>query len=519
MPLPDVKFIKGQGGLKRPLPGQDFISGLCFYTANLPAGFTTSTRIKALFQPADAIAAGILNDYSDATAASGSYLVTTAGTDGDTITITTKILDATGNPFDKNGIQLTTILGVYKKITADSTPALVAAGIAAAINAGTINHGFSASVGTATVTITAPKKYGIWLNTGTPISVALSSGATMAGTLTQPSAGTFSKFALFYYHISEFFRRQPQGILYVGFFSIPGLYNFAEVNTIQDFSVGTIRQVGVLKDPASAWSSADLTALDAACKVSDAAHKPLSGLYAADLSATADITTLTDLSSLTANKSQDCISQDAGGQGNFLWKTSGKSVTCLGAQLGTVALSKVSESIAWVGAFNISDGVECEVLGFANGQLLSAISDNALSALNDRRHVFLKKFTGQSGSYFNDSHCAIIASSDYAQLENNRVIDKAIRGIYSSLLPTLNGPLQLNPDGTLSETTTASLEALAAVNLDQMVRDGELSDYSATVNPAQNVLSTSKVIVVVELLSNGVARQIEVPIGFTLKIA
>ena len=32
--LNDITFVKGQGGLCRPLPGQDFISGLLLFTAN-----------------------------------------------------------------------------------------------------------------------------------------------------------------------------------------------------------------------------------------------------------------------------------------------------------------------------------------------------------------------------------------------------------------------------------------------------------------------------------------------------
>ena len=221
---------------------------------------------------------------------------------------------------------------------------------------------------------------------------------------------------------------------------------------------------------------------------------------------------------LSANKVSSCIGQDGGGQGNFLYLTSGKSVTVIGSQLGITSLSKVSESIAWVGQFNMSNGVELEVLAFANGQALSAISDNAQSALNDKRHIFLKKFVGLSGSWFNDSHTAIVASSDYAYIENNRTIDKAIRGIYASLLPSLNSPLQLNANGTLSENTIAYLESQAGVNLDAMVRNTELSAYACTINPAQDVLATSKIIIAVRLVINGVARYIEVPIGFTPKI-
>lgn len=512
MPLPNITFIKGQGGLGRPLPGQDFISGLIFYTNTLPSGFTTSARIKALFAPTDAIAAGILNDYSDATAAAATYLITAAGATGDNIAISVNDLSAVG------GAQ-STLLCSYTKQSSDSSIAVLGASIAAAINAGTLTHGYTASFLTATLTITGPKRLGKYLNTGTPLVVVIT--GAIAGTITQFSGGVASALATYYYQISEFFRLQPQGILYVGFFAVPGSYAFTEITTVQNFSVGTIRQIGVMKDPTGAWAIGDLTLMDGVCKANDVLHKNISPLYGADLSATTDISTLPDLSTLTANKATAVIGMDGGGQGWFLWLTTGKSQPCLGAELGTVALSKVSESIAWVGKFDISNGAECEVLAFANGQLLSAtaITDNLLSVLNDRRYTFLKKFVGISGSYFNDSHCAIIASSDYAQIENNRTIDKAIRGIYTSLLPSLNSPIQLNADGSLSETTTAYLESQAGVNLDQMVRDTELSAYAVAINPMQNVLATSTIIVVVKLVINGVARQIQVPIGFVPNIS
>jgi hypothetical protein len=511
--LPDISFLKGQGGLGRPLTGQDFYSALVFYASLLPAGFNSSNRIKQFFSVTDAETAGILADYSDATPATGSYLVTTIGANGDTITISANDLNTLGTP-------QVIVLGSYTKVAGDSTASLVATAIANAINAGTINHGYSAIAATATVTITAPKRLGVYLNTGTPLVVSVV--GTIAGTLTQFTGGVASKLAVFHYHIAEFFRNQPQGVLYVGFFAIPGgAYNFAEITTMQMFANGSIRQIGVFKDSASPYSAGDLTLIDGVCKANDAVHMPLSAVYAADLSATTDISTIADLSLLTANKVSDCIAQDGGGLGNYLWLTSGKSITCLGALLGTIAQASVSESIAWVGEFNISNGSECETLAFANGKLFSdpSVTTGLLSALNDKRHIFLKKFTGLSGSYFNDSHCAIAVTSDYAQIENNRVIDKATRGIYSSLLPFLNSKLKLNADGSLSEATTAALTSQAGVNLDQMVRDQDLSAYAVVINPAQNVLTTSKIVIAVTLVINGVARQISIPIGFKPKIS
>jgi hypothetical protein len=521
MPTPNIKFNKGKNGLGRPLPGEDYISALIFYTAALPSGFTTTNNIKQLFQVSDAISAGILNNYSDATAAQAEYLITAAGATGDEISISVKDIDPTGNlPVDQNGNSLPpTLLCAYVKQAGDTTIAILGASIAAAINAGTLTHGYSAAFVTATLTITAPKKFGIFLNTGSPLIVTIV--GAIAGTITQFSGGTFSALAFYYYHISEFFRLQPGGNLYVGFFPVPGLYTFAEVNTIQNFSTGKIRQVGVYKDFASEWSSNDLTALHNACVVSDTAHKNISALYAADMISTADISTLIDLSTLTANKSSIVIVQDAGGQGNFLYKTSNKSVSALGAVLGAVAFAKVSESIGWVEKFNFSDENELEVVGFSNGQPYSsaAISDNLISSLDDRRYILFYKPSGVAGTYVTNANTAIAQSSDYAYIEDNRTIDKAIRGIYSNLVPSLNGPLTLKADGTLTDETVAALESAAAPNLDAMVRNGELSDYSVVINPNQMVLVTEELDVTAELLQQGVARQIVVNIGFVPKIS
>lgn len=513
MAINDIIFNKGQGGLGRPLAGEDFISSLLFYTGSLPSGFTSSNRVRSFGSVADAESAGIKSDYSDATAATGSYQVTNKGTNGDTITIKVVGIDTKGNA-------TTYTLGSYKKVSGDSTITLVATAIVAAINAGTVNHGFSATLtggSSDTVTIAAPKRFGTWLNSGTPIVVTLSGGATIAGTLTQFASGTRSAMAVWHYHIAEFFRLQPKGQLYVGFFAVPGSYDFTEIATIQNFANGKVRQLGVYKDSA-AFSTSDITAIQAVCTTLAGLHKPLNVLYGADLSSVSDLSTLTDLSLLTANNVSAVISQDGAGLGSYLYTTGGKSVTTLGATLGAVAFASVSDDIAWVSKFNISNGVECDTIAFANGQLLTAISTSLQNTLDDYRYIFLVKYTGIAGSYFNDSHCAIVVSSDYAYIENNRTIDKAIRGIYSSVLPALNSPLTLNSDGTLTDTTIAYFTGLAEVNLAQMVRDVELSAYAVTIDSTQNVLSTSNLTIAVKLVPIGVARQITVNIGFTLSI-
>jgi hypothetical protein len=71
MSLPNITFVKGNGGLGRPLAGQDHFSGLIFYSGAFPSGFSSSNRIKKFLSVTDAEAAGIKADYSDETKSAG----------------------------------------------------------------------------------------------------------------------------------------------------------------------------------------------------------------------------------------------------------------------------------------------------------------------------------------------------------------------------------------------------------------------------------------------------------------
>ena len=500
----NITFIKGVGASGRQAAGEDYISGLLLYSATLPSGFPTTNRVKQFYSVYDAENAGIKLDYSDETKASGIVLVTATGATGDTITI--KVTELNG---------LVVNLGTYTKLVGDTTVTTVGESIAAIINAGTTTHGYSAVSTTGSIAITARPGLGIYLNSGTPISTTIV--GTIAATITQFTGGVGSNHALWHYHISEFFRGNPSGQLFVGIYPVPSTYTFSEITLIQNFANKKIRQIGILKG--AIYSNADLIAIDAEIKANDdAKHAPLSALYAGDLFATSDISTIPDLSALTSNKVSSIIGQDGGASGAQLFLTLGKSVTQLGIALGYLSLSAVSEDFGQVvDKFNLSNGTENDVPAFANGQLLSALSDNVLDAIDAKRHIFGQKYVGSAGTYFNDNHTAITVASDYAYINDNRVIDKAIRGLYSALLPTLKGKLLKNMDGTLASSTISHLEELALAPLYQMNRDGDLGEISSSdvyIDPSQDVTATNTLIINVQLNENGIARNISVPISF-----
>lgn len=526
----DIQFQEGQGGLGRPLPNNDHISGMLFYTnGTLPSGFATTsvaTRCRAMYSPEDAVGLGILRDYSDATSATGTYTFTAVGAAGDVVEL--RIADInpnTGNPYVDAVTQLPkpTSLGAYTRLSTDTTVTILAASYVALINAGTSTHGFSATNAAGVITITAPKRLGAYLNALTSITATIT--GTITGTIVQFTGGVASRWIQYYYQISEFFRKSPKGKLWVGFFAVPGSFTFSELTDMQNNAVGEIRNFLAYKD--AVWAQADIISLNNVAIANKVNKQPFMVLYAANLQATTDITTIVDVSNLipatTTAHVQTVLGQDGGGFGNFIYKTNGtagiKSITCGGAQLGVLSAKKVSDSQAWVEQFNLSDGKELEIPAFCNGQLVSALSGNALDAINAKRHVFLRKFNGYPGTYFNDSHVCIPQSSDYAYMENGNTLYKAERILYLAYLPYLNSPIQFNTNGTLSDTTIAAFEGVGNTSLDQMVRDTEISAKSVTINPTQNVLSTSQLVISVVLVINGVARNITIPIGFKPSIA
>jgi hypothetical protein len=506
----DITFVKQQGGLGRPLAGSDHISGLLFYSgATLPTGFTASDRIKKVFSIEEAEDLGITDASLGETKAVAKVLIAGTPAIGDTLTIT-----YTGI----NGA--VTVLNGYALVSGEETTATTAAAAwKAQINAGTGTHGFTADNTTGSLFVTTKAGEGIFPNTGTPYAVTVTGGST--ATLTQPTGsgstvlGVASDIDIMHYHISEFFRIQPKGVLYVGIYATSDATTFASITLMQNYALGTIRQIGVYQKTTT-FATSQCTTLQSIVAANTTAHKPLEVIYQPEMAASV-IATLSDLRTLNAPNVSVTFGQDGANTGYKLYNATGKSIGCLGTTLGAVALAKVSEDIAWVGKFNLSN-VEYDTLAYANGALYSAQTTGAIDNINALGYIALVKHVDIEGSYFNDSHTAVALTSDFAYIEPNRTFNKAIRNLRTFLMPQLASPIDVNADGTLTEGLIGYYEALCARALDVMQRDGEISAYDVIIDPTQDVLSTSTLTICVKLVPKGVARQIVVNVGFTLSV-
>jgi hypothetical protein len=186
----------------------------------------------------------------------------------------------------------------------------------------------------------------------------------------------------------------------------------------------------------------------------------------------------------------------------------------LGAVLGAVSKAAVHECVAWPQQFNLSDGTELETIRLADG---TSPTTTVIDGLNTKRYLCLRKHTGFPGTYLADSHTATASTGDFAYIEPNRVIQKARRGLRTYLIPYLNSPLTV--DGTTGKLVQGSVkffESLAGQALTQMLRTGEISDFAVSINPDQNVLSTSTLNIGVKIVPRGVARNIAVQIGLSV---
>lgn len=291
-----------------------------------------------------------------------------------------------------------------------------------------------------------------------------------------------------------------------------------ELLTVQNKADGEIRQA-LLMAASKDFAVGDLAPIQAACNTLEGEHKPLSVIYAPNFHGlTIGATDLRDQD----NKNVSVIAaMDGNGEGKALYDTYEKTVTAGGALLGAISSAKVHENIAWVARFNMNanDVNEFDVLALADGRAYKDVSASEIDTLGAKGYILLIKHIGRSGSYFNDAYTAISESSDYAYIENNRTIDKAIRGCREFLLPSLNAPLYVNDDGTLTEDTIASFKNDAERALEAMETDGEVSAFSVVIDPAQNVLTTSKLTIAIKVVPVGVARNIVVNIGFAVKVA
>lgn len=140
--------------------------------------------------------------------------------------------------------------------------------------------------------------------------------------------------------------------------------------------------------------------------------------------------------------------------------------------------------------------------------------------------VTARVYVGKVGFYFSDDLMAMPTTDDYALIPRRRVIDKAYRIAYTTLVNNIGDEIPVTADGNIPTVICKDIETQveSAIELN-MTQEGNLGVDSSDsndngvkcyINPAQNVVQTSKLNVVLQVKPFGYTKYIVVDLGFSV---
>lgn len=318
-----------------------------------------------------------------------------------------------------------------------------------------------------------------------------------------------------WYHASEYFRIQPDGKLYLGI-AVSGSVDYSELEKMQKFAEGEIRQIGIVATN-YAYNTAEIDKVQLIANSLEEAKTPIQFVMSFNYDAITTVDDLPDLATLStvAPNVSVIVSQDGDAYGYSLSATNNAAV---GAALGAMSLANVYESIGWTGKFNIaSTELDSPILAFG-GIKYSDLTASDISKLEDRNYLYIKKYSNQTGSYFNDDKTADAATSDYNQINLNRVYHKALRKLYDGLFPLINSPVKVVSGGLMTPGAASTFETAASKAIGTMQDANEISNYSITVPNVTNLFVDPTVYINVRILPIATAKEINVTLGYSVNI-
>ncbi len=195
-------------------------------------------------------------------------------------------------------------------------------------------------------------------------------------------------------------------------------------------------------------------------------------------------------------------------------KTAEDKGSCIGVLAGRIASKPVHRNIG-----RVADGALKGEAFYLGGKRIEE-KQSAVTALYEKRYVTIRRYVGRTGYFFADDNLATALTDDYAQISNRRVIDKAYRIAYNTLLDKMLDEIELNDDGTMQAPILKSWESQLEAEINKaMTANSELSSSEGSgckvfINPKQNVVSTSKIEISLKVRPHGYARYLDVNLGF-----
>lgn len=189
---------------------------------------------------------------------------------------------------------------------------------------------------------------------------------------------------------------------------------------------------------------------------------------------------------------------------------------CMGIVAGRLAVSPVQRKIS-----RVKDGALTPLAVYIGDQLVE-LAD--VETIHEKGYITFTTFVGKTGYFIADDNLATKVEDDYRSLTNRRVIDKAYRIAYNTLIQSLNDEVPVASDGNLSPSWCVSLKSdVEQAIISNMTANGNLGNdpgspddtgVECSIDYKQQILSTSHLAVGLRVKPNGYAKYIDVELGF-----
>lgn len=195
---------------------------------------------------------------------------------------------------------------------------------------------------------------------------------------------------------------------------------------------------------------------------------------------------------------------------------SGSTGAAVGLVAGRIAAIPVQRSIA-----RVKDGAIPATTMYIDDDVAEAGSP---ALIDEKGFICPRTFVGKGGYYWSDDKLATGATDDYGLIPRRRVIDKAYRIAYLTMLEQVQDEIAVTSEGKIASAVAKNLETmLESAIINQMTSNGNLGNdpedpndtgVIAYVNPEQNIVSTSTLRASLRVRPYGYSKYIEVELGF-----
>jgi hypothetical protein len=182
---------------------------------------------------------------------------------------------------------------------------------------------------------------------------------------------------------------------------------------------------------------------------------------------------------------------------------------CIGLLLGVVSSIPVQRKIS-----RVRSGALTNTAAYVHTTTVEAAGGD-LAVIASRGFITFTTYPNVSGYFFSGDPMLTATTDDYSILARGRIIDKAHILAYATFVQEVDDEVPVNTDGTLDAgfCKWLSQQIVNQIN-NTMTANKEISNVNCFIDPAQNILSTNQLNVVLKITPVGYASDIEISLGF-----